>query len=275
LKERLTMITNRMRRWTRPQLTLPLVSLLVGGSLILSQPAKPNQAVPLATAAPTCSLKIPTKVAIYQAYQAIALNRGDDCKAAGVFDALWDGKRPDGVLKYQAILAFDEPDFWLVFHTDSLSVYTWHPSGARAYSDVTLATDGRTAATPPIRTTGGQSPQATTTTVPQNTPTTDVRLGSSVGILASGRSDGTGVTITARAHRWAITPAAPIVYAGASGSIQYRPNGGSTWTVLTSFTLNSNGEYPYTYKPTQLRDYRVVVYDAQYIFGGISATWTK
>ena len=74
-----------------------------------------------------------------------------------------------------------------------------------------------------------------------------------------------------QARRYAITPAGFINYAGAEGSIQQHPKGASGWSVVSSFTTDSSGQFfiqvPY---PTVDTDYRVVLDDAQYIFGSIS-----
>jgi hypothetical protein len=49
------------------------------------------------------------------------------------------------------------------------------------------------------------------------------------------------------------------------------PQGATGWSVVTSFTTNSNGQFSYKVPyPNVSTNYRIVLYDAQYIFGRIN-----
>jgi hypothetical protein len=263
------MIPNRVRRLTRPQLVLPLASLLVGGSLMLNLSTDTSQAVPQQSAAPTCTLNVPAKYAISSPYYEVPVTRGADCAAAGVIDAQWDAKRADGALMYQLMFRWDYPETWNVFDNDSLAPWTWYPAGATT-GDITLATNSKSAATP---TPESSSSNQAATTVPQNTPTTDIRMASG-GRLYWVPADPDPYTHTyafyVDASRYAITPADFINYGGAKGSLQKRAEGASGWTVLASFTLDSAGHFGIVLPaPTVKTYYRVALYDAQYIFGSL------
>jgi hypothetical protein len=256
--------SSRAKLFSRPHLLLPLVLLLAGG--IVSADVSSSDAAGQRAAAASCTLNVPSKVAISAPFRAPAFTLGADCPAAGVIDARWEAKRPDGVVMKKAFFNFSYPSSWSVYDTTSLTPMTWYPAGARTPGDITLARTGQ--ATP----SDANATNQTAATVPQNTPTTDIRMASTVVAVASPECTG-----AVWAQRYAITPHGLINYGGISGSIQQLNPTTGGWFVLASFTTDSSGRWQGAMSnpgagTTVSR--RAVIYDAQYIFGSISPTYT-
>jgi hypothetical protein len=188
----------------------------------------------------------------------------------GVVDARWEAKRADGVVTNKAFFNFNYPEFLTVYDTASLAHLTWQPAGARSTANPALARGNKPATQGPR---AARETQQADVTVPQNAPTTDVRMRSTLGfacVLNHGDPNTTQIFFSTSSSRYAITPKGFIRYAGAAGSIQKR-SGTNGWSVATNFTLDSQGHFEGLLpRPGVRTDYRSVIYDAQYIFGGIS-----
>lgn len=259
---------SRVRRFSRGRVILPLAVLLTGG--ILTADASSSEAAGQQAAA-SCTLNVASRVAISSPYTNPTFTLGADCAAAGVIDARWEAKRADGVVMKKAFFNFSYPASWAVFDTTSLAPWTWHPAGARTRSDTTLATDGE-----PTPGAVGTSEQIEAT-VPQNTPTTDIRMMSKVEALETTLEEAEKCIASVWAQRYAIAPHGLINYGGRTGSIQQLNQTSGGWFVLGSFTTGSDGRWKGQIAnpgagTTQSR--RVVIYDGQYIFGSISPTYT-
>jgi hypothetical protein len=250
---------------SRTGVVLPLVVLLTGG--ILTADASSGEATGQQATAAACTLNVPSKIAIAAPHQAPTFTIGADCTAAGVIDARWEAKRSDGLVVKKAFFNFSYPSSWSVFDTTGLTKWTWQPAGARTPGDITLADNGQ--ATPSDTNTTEQAEA----TVPQNTPTTDIRMMSKV----DGVETDIPYHVAVWAQRYAITPHGLINYGGISGSIQQLNAGTGGWYVIASFTTASNGRWdgtlPCTWEGTT-QSRRAVIYDGQYIFGSISPTYT-
>lgn len=107
----------------------------------------------------------------------------------------------------------------------------------------------------------------------QNAPKTVIKVVSYAGVSTS-RAYGK-TTVNTQATRYATSLDENIPYSGATGLIQYRTVGGSTWTGLKNVTANSKGAYSYTYTTSQKRDYRVVYNETNNVWGSTSGTSTR
>jgi hypothetical protein len=242
--------TNRAKLLLRPKLLVPLVSL-TAGSLLAVHLAPQSVASNQATAASTCTLTVPTKIAIGGNWDMPTMQIGNDCKTARVTEAKWEAKAPSGTVLYKTFFRFGHPEQFHLFATSALCVWTWHPAGALGAGDITLKQNNTTT---PSGGTEAQSQQAAVA-LTQNTPTTDVRMFGEVN-LELFKYD-TYWDLAVYGDRYAITPGGMINWGGAPGSIQYRPIGGTNWTVLQSFTTNSTGDFDLRItKPAVQREYR-------------------
>jgi hypothetical protein len=201
------------------------------------------------------------------------LKVGADCAAAGVIEARWDAKRADGALMHQYVSRWNKPDVrWNVFDTESLAPRTWQPVGATTGTDAAVATSQPSASQTADESTGQSIGAATT--VPQNAPTTDIRMGSDLYRVSVPLTEVCKEDWKLQAKRYAVTPHGLINWGAAAGNIQKLPQGATGWSVVTSFTTDTNGQFyykiPYPSVPTK---YRAVIYDTQYIFGDITFTY--
>ncbi|QNE20100.1 hypothetical protein F1D05_22020 [Kribbella qitaiheensis] len=217
---------------------------------------------------------MPTKIAIHSPYVGIPMPAGSDCLTAGVTEARWEARRPDGVLAYKTFFRFGHAETLHIFNGAPLAIWTWQPVGALGSGDATLQKASNAAATPTPGHASATQPRLTSVSLAQNTPKTDVRMDSFVDLVTYPPSSGT-IGLWVHGIRYAITPNDYIPWGGAAGSFQYRPVGGTTWTVLKSFTTDSQGQFRYNYSWPGKRQYRAVIYDQQYIFGFISPTETN
>ena len=249
---------------------LPLLSVLLGGILVsdVSTDASASQH----RAASSCSLNVPARVAISAPYQSPSVTLGADCAAAGVIDASWVSKRADGVVTNKLFFNFNYPESWSVYDNASLAPVTWQPAGARSTTNPAIAGQSETPATGAP---DAPENQPADVSVPQNTPTTDIRMMSKVELLPYENDECHGHVW---AQRYAITPHGLIGYGGRSGSIQQLNPSSGGWFVLTSFTTDSTGHWlGRVTSPSPVgsqASLRVVIYDAQYIFGSISPTYS-
>jgi hypothetical protein len=260
----MTLISERLRPVLPSRAALPAALLLLAGGILTSDVLS-SEAVSAREAAASCSLNVASRVAISSPYVNPTFALGADCAAAGVIDARWEAKRADGVVMKKAYFNFDYPASWAVFDATSLSPWTWQPVGAVTRDDPAAAEFEQT---PTTR--GTEQIQAT---VPQNTPTTDIRMMSVVQAVES--SD---CRNHIQAQRYAITPHGFINYGGRTGSIQQLNPTTGGWFVLGSFTTDSTGHaVTDTVSPSPegtIISIRIVIYDGPYIFGSISPTYT-
>lgn len=266
----MTLATSRAKLFARSRLVLPVGVLLTAG--ILTADVSSSDAAGKRAAAASCTLNVPTRVAISSPYVNPTFTLGADCAAAGVIDARWEAKRADGVVMKKAFFNFDYPASWAVFDSTNLAPWTWHPAGARTRGDATLAAEGEQ--TP--STVRSEQIQAT---VPQNAPITDIRMMSKIEALPTDDADcAAGVNSDVYAQRYAIAPHGLINYGGRTGSVQQLNTSTGGWFVVQNFTTDSTGHWRGNVKwPSPVGttiSARVVIYDGQYIFGSISPTYT-
>lgn len=207
-------------------------------------------AVPVpASAAGSCSLYAPGRIAIGSPFRTVTINEGPNCAAAGVVDAAWSATHPTkGPIDIIIYENSDRSQPFDIFGDDPIGVWTWRPEGAFDASD---------------------------NTVFQYTPTTDVRLASYSRVTPT--RTGTKVNVKTLAGRWWQAGNKLIGWSGARGQIQYRTPGSTTWHGLKDVYSSSAGTYSYTYSTSAVRDYRVVIYDAtnKTIWGSTSPTVRK
>ncbi|WP_432947996.1 hypothetical protein ACQPXM_12490 [Kribbella sp. CA-253562] len=194
---------------------------------------------------PTCSLDVPARVVVNQPYLTPPVRRGADCAAAGVVEARWDAYTADGTLVHQLIFRWDYPDRWNVFDSDKRGPWTWRPTGATT----DLETDR------PL--------------VPQNTPVSDLRLGSTAYLTS--RRDGRRITLSAHIGRYDVKTAATESWSGARGELQLREPGNTVWTTFKHVTADSRGEATEAFDLAARFDYRLVVPDTADTWGSTSS----
>lgn len=126
--------------------------------------------------------------------------------------------------------------------------------------------------TPPpvgmLKFTGTGTSQCDGSDILTNSPTIDVRA-KSWGYVAASRSGGK-VHLTVRALRYWTSTQANGNWMGASGVIQYRDAGSSTWRSLKNVSTDSAGRDSYVYTTTARRSYRVLFPNATFIWGSVS-----
>lgn len=253
----------------------PLISVLAGGALALNLTADSSKTTPAAAAAGSCTITVPAKISITGNQDTPAVSLGSDCAAAGVIDARWDARTADGTLRHQFVSRFNKPALpWNLFDTDGMGVWTWQPAGATTGGDVTVATRG-SSATP-----GGKTASAATS-VPQNTPTTDIRFASWAFWHPTNLTKPCVLNLPVGGLKHDINgdPASSLQwapYAGARGSFQQLLRGSTTWTSISGATLPSSGDLEINIPwPKVTTHYRFVLYDAPTIWGDISElnTW--
>jgi hypothetical protein len=264
----MTLATSRAKLFSRAHMILPLAVLVTAGILtsdVTSSEAANNRA------AASCTLNVPSRVAISSPYMQPTFSLGADCAAAGVIYARWEAKRADGVVMKKAYFNFSYPTAWSVFDTTSLAPWTWQPAGATTAGDVTAAkVDGKT----PVAPSESEGANQVAAAVPQNTPATDIRMESRIaGYFVPADPDPyhrAWLFAIDNATRYAITPHNFILYGGARGSLQQRAQGAAGWAVIANLTTDSSGKWAINLPgPTVRTEYRFVLYDAQYIFGAI------
>ncbi len=191
-------------------------------------------AAPSASAAGTCSLYVPSKLAIGASFRTITINEGPNCAAAGVSDAAWTAVHSTaGDIDSVVYLDGDRSEPFDIYGDDPVGKWTWRPEGAFTASNAEVY---------------------------QYTTYTDVRL-ASYGRVYPTRS-GSKVNIKTLGARWWGAGDKFIGWSYARGQIQYRTPGTTTWHALKEVYSYSNGTYSYTYSTTAVRDYRVVFYNA-------------
>lgn len=187
-----------------------------------------------------CNLVVPRYERVVSADRAINVHVTGACGNNQVIHAVWFSGRT--LSEANDAIVFDGNAYsgsWTLDAATRLGTRSWHPWAA---------VDG----------TGRIAYQ-------QNAPQTTIRTGSWAGLHVT--RSGNKVTINARAVRYATSLDRTIPWVGATGIIQYRPAGGSTWYGLKDVTNNASGAYSYTYSTAAARDYRVLYTAGDYIWG--------
>ncbi|MFC0624771.1 hypothetical protein [Kribbella deserti] len=200
-----------------------------------------------ASTAGSCSLRVPARIAINSPYQAVKVSLGPNCAAAGVVDAYWTAYHP--VAGGAAFAAFEtkaRTGVVDVYDFDPLGRWSWRPSGA--FGD-------------------GSEPIA------QNSLTSMVKVASWSGLKAS--RAGAKVTLTVSAARYAASLDRLVGWAAATGQLQYKVPGTTTWKPLKSVRTTNTGHYTYTYTMPTPRDYRAVFPTTSLIWNTTTPTTRK
>ena len=183
----------------------------------------------------SCTLNVPSQVRVVGHYQHIVAKVSGGCSFyAANLSASWDGYTTNGMDDF---LWFDQrtTEDWDVYDFHTLGRVTWRPSSA--------------------------GEDATYNEFTQNTPVTDIRVGSWASIGAS--RSGTRVNLWGNGTRYSPSWGKNIAWQS-TATIQYRAVGSSTWRTLTS--LKVNGGFKYSYTTSAVREYRVQ-------YAGTSSVW--
>jgi hypothetical protein len=223
---------------------VPVAVLLLGGILVaVTVATRP------AAASPTCSLEVPSRVAITEPSLTPRHTLAPDCEAAGVIGAVWRSELSDGTLMDRSYFNFGHPATWDVFERAAIGVRYWRPEGARKAND------------PPPG------------TVPQNSPVTDVRLGSAAGLVA--RRTGKQVTLDLTVTRYEPATHQFEPWAGAKGQLELRTPGTEVWYPFREVTTDGSGRSSEIVEFSAKRDYRVKIVDTANTWGNDSRVVRK
>jgi hypothetical protein len=193
---------------------------------------------------------------------------GSDCAAAGVIEAKWEATDAAGNVMNKAFFYFDQPTKWHLYDGVTLGAWTWRPTGAQGVGDAALDKTGKTQSS-------GSAEQASVA-VPQNTPTTDVRVGSWATWQVGSDPNPCVLVLSAFGMRYdpssnVNTGDGMVVYSGARGSFQQLLRGSTTWTSISGATLSSTGQMQIKIPwPKIITHYRFVIYSAPTIWGATS-----
>lgn len=182
-----------------------------------------------ADAAPSCSVRIPARIAVSSPYQAVKVTLAPDCAAAGVVDAYWTAYHPTaGGTAFAAFESKARTGVVDVYDFDPLGRWSWRPSGA-------FGKDFK-----PVK---------------QNYLASVVKVGSWSRLTAT--RAGRKVTLNVAAARYAASLDRFVPWAAASGQLQYKAPGTTRWIPLKSVKTTAGGRYTYSYTMATTRDYRV------------------
>ncbi|WP_328993847.1 hypothetical protein OG394_05705 [Kribbella sp. NBC_01245] len=228
--------------------SLFVVAGLVGSALVVSAPmaqaATTNAAAP---AAGRCSLVPPTRLVISAPYRAVTLRVGSDCVAGGWDNAGWTSYHPTrGVQEVAYFFRTSTTMVMDLYDYADLGRWTWRPNGAYDTNNLPMT---------------------------QNSPYSDVKVGSWAGLTAS--RSGSKVTLNVSAARYATSLNKFIPYTAAIGQLQYKAPGATTWIALKSVKTTSTGKYTYAYTSAAARDYRVYFPATGLIWNAASTTIRK
>lgn len=195
-----------------------------------------------AEAAGTCSISVPSKVAIESPYKKITASLGSGCASNGVVDASWDL-----VHRYYGI-----EDFFIFGPntSDSIGFYDFQRMG-------TYDVEGDYAYTYEYD------------DVAQRDSTMVIRFGSRLSMTSS--RSGSYVTLKAAARRYSPTYERFAYWKNKSVKVQYRTAGGS-WTTVKTVKTNSKGAISVKLKASSKRTYRAVTADQTNSWGRTSNT---
>ncbi|UIJ36105.1 hypothetical protein [Allobranchiibius sp. GilTou73] len=191
----------------------------------------------------SCKLVVPAAVRLVQSEHAVHVSVTGGCALHPGPLAWWftgDARHPADSIVFDDEKRAD----WAMFNDTPLGTRTWE--GDRAFDE-------------------GAFHQYT-----QDAPQTTVKVGSWAGLHAS--RSGRKVTLNTRVVQYSTVYEVPVPWAGATGVIQYKTVGGSTWTGLKDVVADKSGNYSWSYTSSAARDYRVVYKEATYIWGATSPT---
>ncbi|AKU17595.1 hypothetical protein VV02_19995 [Luteipulveratus mongoliensis] len=189
----------------------------------------------------SCYLVVPATARVVQPYSPIAIRLTGGCAISDRPNAAWTVGPDDRAYDF-AYFDHARTGTWNLFVDTPLGKRTWKGNFAYTYDETAQYT--------------------------QNAPVTTVKVGSWAG-LSTSRS-GSKVTINTRTVRYSTSYQQPIAWAGATGWIQFKAKGASTWKTIKNVTTNSSGTYAYSYTNSGTGDYRVVYAEAAYIWGATS-----
>ncbi|MFI5728720.1 hypothetical protein ACIA49_01290 [Kribbella sp. NPDC051587] len=203
------------------------------------------------------------------------MSLGPDCAAAGVVEAKWEAKDAAGNVMNKAFFNRNEPTRWPLFGGVTLGVWSWQPTGARGAVDPALAKTGQT----PSAASGDGAAQIAAE-VPQNTPTTTVRVMSAATFLSVSQTQPCVLPLKAYGTRY--NPASDPTksdgmakYEGGRGSFQKLERGSTTWVSISGATLPASGQLQINIPwPKITTHYRFVLYDTTTAWGSISQMLT-
>ncbi|GAA2476315.1 hypothetical protein GCM10009858_12210 [Terrabacter carboxydivorans] len=98
-----------------------------------------------------------------------------------------------------------------------------------------------------------------------NTVRMDVRVGSASYVSA--RRSGATVTVSTRSYRYWTSTHAFGTWGRATGVIEWRTPGTTTWHGLKNVYADNLGRYSYRYTVSAVREYRVRTFDQPYVWG--------
>jgi hypothetical protein len=204
-------------------------SVVVAGPTATAAPPKPT--------AGGCSVAIPSRLSITSPYREIGVWLTANCTAAGTDVAVWEALHPTMGSQDGVIFDGTSTSSYELFDFVDLGRWKWQPRGAFDAEGDPIA---------------------------QNTPYTDVKVGSWAAL--SGTRSGQRVTLTASVARYSASYERFIPWAGATGQLQYRIKGTSTWKALAGVRANSAGKYAYSRNWGAALEYRVYFPATPYIW---------
>lgn len=199
-------------------------------------------------------LEVQPKVMLSVPYRVLDASVTTDCQDWEYVTNTWDSWSglADGAVQGTVIYATDSTGTARginqppqVSDTQRLGVWTWTPQ--RTLAPLTLAA--------------------------LNTVRMDVRVGS-VSYVAATRSGAT-VTVATRSYRYWTSTHAFGTWGRATGVIEWRAPGTSTWHGLKNVVADNIGRYSYRYTVSTVRDYRVRMYDQPYVWGASSGVTAR
>jgi hypothetical protein len=228
----------------KPKLLVPSTVLLLGGALVAVTVAHRPTVV-----SPTCSLEVPSRVAVTEPALTPLHRLRPDCKAASVIEAAWTVELSDGTVIEKSYFNFDYPAEWYVFDRGTRGVRYWRPAGARKADD------------PPAG------------SVAQNSPITDVRLGSAAELIA--RRAGKRVTLDLTATHYDPATHQFQPWPGATGRLELRTPGTEVWYPFREVTMDASGRSSEIVVFSAKRDYRMKLVDTADTWGSDSPVVRK
>jgi hypothetical protein len=193
-----------------------------------------------ATASPSCSIVLPTSVAITSEQTTITAHTASDCTAAGMSSAEWD------------VMPSNFGDYF-IFQSGTISDhYTF-------YSSIDQVGVLQAKA-------GGASTDTGFNDIPQNQPYFSVKYGSWVYVQSS--RSGRAVYINALVHQWSDFDLA----GGVGRTVYLQRYLKGAWQNIAVRTTNSSGRFTIGFVQTTVFQYRLVTTETATEFGAHSAS---
>jgi len=227
----------KVKGWIRAVLAPVACAALLAGAAVVA-PAEPAQA------AGSCSLVVPAAVAVSRPYQAVILKLSPTCAARQVGGwAAWSAYHPtQGLVEYASFNGTTQ-EYW--------DMYDWNtPLGVRTWR-------------------AGYCYDGNFDPCVQNSPRTDVRVASQLGLTAT--RAGSYVTLGVSAAYYSPTTSAFRMWANEKVQLQYRACPTCTWTYLRNVYTASNGRTTFRSYSPRTRYYRAVSAPVSSIWGRTSA----